>query len=56
MHNKTISDARGILTQCYMIPVKGENIRESFPEVRHFRSDGTEGKGCMFAMLGTRDR
>ena len=31
MHNMTISDARGVLTQCYTIPVKGDNIRESFP-------------------------
>ena len=30
-HNKTISGARGVLTQCYTLPVKGNNIRESFP-------------------------
>ena len=31
---------------------KGGNIRESFTGVRHFRTDETHGKGCMFAMLG----
>ena len=31
MHNMTISDARGVLTRCYTIPVKWDNIRESFP-------------------------
>ena len=44
MHDMTISDARGVLTQCYTIPVKG-NIRESFPEVWHFRTDESEGNG-----------
>ena len=51
-----ISSARGVLTRYYTIPVKGDNIRESFPEVWHFRIDEPEGKGSMFAMLGACDR
>ena len=53
MHDKSISDARGVLTQCYTIPTKGENILESFPRVRLFQTNETEGDGCRFAMLGT---
>ena len=53
MHDKTISSARAVLTQCYTIPAKGDNIRECFPKVWHFRTIETEGKGLMFAMLGT---
>ena len=34
MHNMTISDARGVLMRCYTIPVKWDNIRESFPVSR----------------------
>ena len=56
MHDKTISRARGVLTRCYAVPGKGENIREIFPEVWHFRIDEPEGDGCMFAMLGACDR
>ena len=56
MHDKTISSARGVLTRCYTIPAKGDNIREFFPEVWHFRTDETEAKGCMFAMLESCDR
>ena len=43
MHDKSISDARGVLTQCYTIPTKGGNIRESFAGVRHFWTNETEG-------------
>ena len=53
MRDKTINSVRDVLTQGYTIPAKGENIRESFPEVWHFRTDETEGEGCTFAMLGT---
>ena len=45
------SNARGVLTQCYTIPMEEDNIRESLPEVWHFWTDETEGEGCMFAML-----
>ena len=30
-HNVTISKARGVLTRCYMIPVRGEVNRKCFP-------------------------
>ena len=56
LHDKTISSARGVLTRHYMLPAKGNNIRECFPEVWHFRTDETEGKISMFAMLGACDR
>ena len=52
MHDMTSSGARGALTRYEVVPVKGENIRESFPEVWHFRTDETKGESCMFAMLG----
>ena len=52
MHDKTISSARGVLTQCYTISAKGDNIRECFPDVWRFRTDEPEGKSCVFAMLG----
>ena len=52
MHDKTTSGTRGVLTRCYTILVKGDNIRESFPEVRHFRTKEWEEEGCVFAMLG----
>ena len=56
MHDMTISGARWVLTQCYTIPAKGENIRECFPEVWHFWTNEPEGDGYMFAMLGACDR
>ena len=49
-HNKTTGGARGALTQGYTIPAKGDNIRESFPEVWHFRTNEPEGEGWMFAV------
>ena len=55
MHNMAIRGVRGDLTQCRVILVKGEFIRESIPGVCRFRTEGPEGKGCMFVMLGMRD-
>ena len=52
MHGKTKSSARGVLTQYYAILAKGDNIRKVFPELSIFRTDETEGKSCMSAMLG----
>ena len=53
MHNMTISDARGVLTQCYTILVKGNNIRESFliPDV--CQTDEPEGTSSTYSMVGT---
>ena len=31
--------------------MKGGNIRESIPGVRHFRADETEGESCVFGMI-----
>ena len=56
MHDMTISGARGVLTQCYTIPAKEKNIRVSFLELCIFRTNETEGDGCMFAMIGACDR
>ena len=53
IHDNTIRGARGDLSWRYTIPAKGENNRESIPGVRHFRTEGPKGDGCMFAMLGT---
>ena len=55
-HNMSKSGAGCDLTYGYTISAKGDNIQESFPGVRHFRTNESEGKGCMLAMLGTRDR
>ena len=55
-HNRTTDRARRVLTRCYTIPAKGDNIRECFPEVCIFRTDETEGESCMFSMIGARDR
>ena len=52
MHDMTSSGARGALTRYEVIPVKGGNIRENIPGVSRFRTDESEGKSCMFAMLG----
>ena len=52
MHDMTSIGARGALTRYEVIPVKGGNIRESIPGVSRFRTDESEGEGCMFAMLG----
>ena len=52
MHDKTSNDARGALTRYEVIPVKGENIRESIPGVSRFQTDEPEGESCEFAMLG----
>ena len=49
-----IRGARCALTQYEVVPVKGENIRESIPGVLRFRSDEPEGESCVFAMLGMR--
>ena len=35
-HDMEIRGARGVLTQGYTIPAKGETIWKCFPEVRHF--------------------
>ena len=53
MHDMTSSGARGALTWYEVVPVKGGNIRESIPDVSHFRTDEPEGESCVFAMLGT---
>ena len=54
MHDKAKRDARRALTRYEVIPVKGENIRESIPGVSCFRTDESEGESCGFAMLGKR--
>lgn len=43
-HDMMIRGARGVLTQCYVIPTKGDNIRECYPEVCNFldRRNGGE--------------
>ena len=46
MHNMAISDARGVLTQCYTLPVKGNNIRESFPCSRRLSDKWIGGDRC----------
>ena len=52
MHEMTKRDARCALTRYEVVPVKGENIRESIPGVSHFRTDEPEGESCVFGMLG----
>ena len=50
MHNMTISDARGVLTRCYTIPAKGDNIRKVFPELGIFnRRTGGEKFDVLYA-------
>ena len=53
VHDKTKRDARCALTRYEVVPVKGENIRESILGVSRFLTDESEVKCCMFAMLGT---
>ena len=52
MHDKTKCGARCALTRYEVVPVKGENIRESIPGVLRFRTDEPEGESCVFGMLG----
>ena len=52
MHDMTSIGARGALTRYEVVPVKGENIRESIPDVSRFRTDESEVGSCVFAMLG----
>ena len=52
IHDMTKRDCRRALTRYKVVPVKGENIRESIPGVSCFRTDEPEGESCMFAMLG----
>ena len=47
-----IRGASGDLTQGWIIPAKGENIRESMPGVPHCWLDEREGESCVFSMLG----
>ena len=54
MHDKTKRDARCALTWYEVVPVKGENIRESIPGVPRFQTDEPEGESCEFAKLGMR--
>ena len=52
MHDMTKRDARCALTRYEVVPVKGENIRESIPGFSRFWTDEPEGESCEFAMLG----
>ena len=52
MHDMTKRDARCALTWYEVVPVKGENIRESIPGVSRFRTDEPEGESCEFDRLG----
>ena len=52
MEDMSMRGSRGDVTQGYVIPAKGGNIRESIPGVSRFRADEPEGEGCSFAMLG----
>ena len=54
MHDKAKRDARRALTRYEVIPVKGENIRESIPGVPCFRAEEPEGESCEFDRLGMR--
>ena len=54
MHDMTKRDAKCALTWYEVVPVKGENIRESIPGVSCFQTDELEGESCVFAMLGMR--
>ena len=44
MHDMTSNGARGALTWYEVIPVKGDNIRESISGVSRFRTDEPEGE------------
>ena len=52
MHDMTSNDARRALTWYEVVPVKGENIRESIPGVSCFRAKEPEGESCGFDRLG----
>ena len=52
VHNRSTSTARRVLTRYEVVPVKGENIRDSIPGVLRFRTDEPEGESCVFDMLG----
>ena len=52
MHDMTKRDVRCALTRYEVVPVKGENIRESIPGVSRFQTDEPEGESCVFGMLG----
>ena len=52
MHDMTSSSARCALTRYEVIPVKGGNIRENIPGVSRFRTNKSEGKSCVFDILG----
>ena len=52
MHGMTSIGAWGALTRYEVVPVKGENIRESIPGVSRFRTDEPKGESFVFAMLG----
>ena len=54
MRDMTKRDARCALTRYEVVPVKGEDIRESITGVSRFRTDEPEGESCVFAMLGMR--
>ena len=54
MHDMTKRDARCALTRYEVVPVKGENIRESIPGVLRFWTDEPEGESCVIAMLRMR--
>ena len=52
MRDVTTSGARCSLTWYEVVPVKGENIRESIPDVSRFRAEEPEGESCEFDRLG----
>ncbi len=52
MHDMTKRDAKCALTRYEVVPVKGENIRESIPGVSGFRTDEPEWESCKFDRLG----
>ena len=54
MHDKAKRDARRALTWYEVIPVKGGNIKENIHGVSRFRTDESDGKSSVFAMLGMR--
>ena len=51
MHDMAKRKVRCALTRYEVVPVKGENIRESIPGVSCFRTDEPEVKCYRFAML-----
>ena len=52
MHDMTKRGARCALTRYEVVPVKGENIRESIPGVSHSRAEEPEGESYEFDRLG----